>query len=132
MAQSIAGVAQTREVDDIIWDTLQKLEDSKRPKIELKPDKKFACIDSIIDKFNFLIKELFGTKRPGISDEMDADDFPQSERCESRCEILFSLLTTYVGRKQRTLKPIWLKRQSPPFLIANESLSRVEGKTFRL
>lgn len=52
-----------RKAEDIIVDpdTLQQLEDSKRPKIELDSDKKFKCLNSIVSAYVKLVEAAFHT-----------------------------------------------------------------------
>lgn len=79
MASNSTGQGTKRKVEDTIVDpdTLKPIEDSKKPKIDLSPDKKFNCLKSIVEMHEKIIVLAFITQPTQISISMDTDFGPQ-------------------------------------------------------
>lgn len=84
MATTSTETSLKRKIDDVLVDpdTLKPLEDAKKTKIDLSSDKKFSCINSIVQMHEHLIKTVFSTKPVQDTTRMDIEEFPQMRLSE--------------------------------------------------
>lgn len=68
-------------------DTNSPIENAKKPRIELVPQRKIACIKAIVDMYKLLLNAIFG-KKPGTSEKaMEIDETDDADLEDARNSI---------------------------------------------
>lgn len=84
MASTSGATGTKRPHEDIIVDpdTQQRIEDAKKPRIDLDANKKYNCILSVVEMYNSMLVALFPKPTPPRPDEKMETDAPDVEKVE--------------------------------------------------